>query len=32
VAEHDGSPLTLEEIFIQVVGGEKQDAEVISWL
>jgi len=32
MAEHGGSPLTLEEIFIQVVGGEKQDPEVISWL
>jgi ABC-2 type transport system ATP-binding protein len=24
--------LTLEEIFLQVVGGSKQDAEVLSWL
>ncbi len=32
VAGHDGSPLTLEEIFLQIVGGQKQDAEVISWL
>jgi ABC-2 type transport system ATP-binding protein len=32
VAGHDHSPLTLEEIFLQVVGGAKQDAEVLSWL
>src|SRR6266404_5167936 len=32
VAGHEGSPLTLEEIFLQVVGGSKQDAEVLSWL
>jgi ABC-2 type transport system ATP-binding protein len=32
VAGHEQSPLTLEEIFIQVVGGSKQDAEVLSWL
>ena len=32
VAGHEHSPLTLEEIFLQVVGGAKQDAEVISWL
>ncbi len=32
VAGHTHSPLTLEEIFLQVVGGAKQDAEVLSWL
>jgi ABC-2 type transport system ATP-binding protein len=32
VAGHEQAPLTLEEIFLQVVGGTKQDAEVISWL
>ncbi len=32
VAGHDQSSLTLEEIFLQVVGGAKQDAEVLSWL
>jgi ABC-2 type transport system ATP-binding protein len=32
VAGHEQSSLTLEEIFIQVVGGSKQDAEVLSWL
>jgi ABC-2 type transport system ATP-binding protein len=32
IAGHDHSPLTLEEIFLQVVGGAKQDAEVLSWL
>jgi ABC-2 type transport system ATP-binding protein len=32
VAGHDQSALTLEEIFLQVVGGAKQDAEVLSWL
>jgi len=32
VAGHDHSPLTLEEIFLQVVGGARQDAEVLSWL
>jgi hypothetical protein len=32
IAGHDHSPLTLEEIFLQVVGGVKQDAEVLSWL
>jgi ABC-2 type transport system ATP-binding protein len=32
VAGHDHSPLTLEEIFIQVVGGAKQSEEVLSWL
>jgi len=32
VAGHEQSPLTLEEIFLQVVGGSKQDAEVLSWL
>ena len=32
VAGHDHSPLTLEEIFLQVVGGAKQSAEVLSWL
>jgi ABC-2 type transport system ATP-binding protein len=32
VAGHEQAPLTLEEIFLQVVGGTKQDAEVLSWL
>jgi len=32
VAGHEQTPLTLEEIFLQVVGGSKQDAEVLSWL
>src|SRR5215472_8474637 len=32
VAGHEQSSLTLEEIFLQVVGGSKQDAEVLSWL
>src|SRR5215510_4941403 len=32
IAGHDHSPLTLEEIFLQVVGGARQDAEVLSWL
>jgi ABC-2 type transport system ATP-binding protein len=32
VPGHEHSPLTLEEIFLQVVGGAKQDAEVLSWL
>ncbi|HJX83636.1 MAG TPA: ABC transporter ATP-binding protein, partial [Candidatus Angelobacter sp.] len=32
VAGHEQSALTLEEIFINVVGGSKQDAEVLSWL
>jgi len=32
VAGHEQAPLTLEEIFLRVVGGTKQDAEVISWL
>ena len=32
VAGHEQAPLTLEEIFLQVVGGSKQDAEVLSWL
>ncbi|HYL94239.1 MAG TPA: ABC transporter ATP-binding protein, partial [Terriglobales bacterium] len=32
IAGHDQSPLTLEEIFLQVVGGAKQDVEVLSWL
>jgi hypothetical protein len=32
VAGHDHSPLTLEEIFLQVVGGAKEDVEVLSWL
>jgi ABC-2 type transport system ATP-binding protein len=32
VAGHEQAPLTLEEIFLEVVGGTKQDAEVISWL
>ena len=32
VAGHDHSPLTLEEIFLEVVGGAKQDAGALSWL
>jgi ABC-2 type transport system ATP-binding protein len=32
VAGHDHSPLTLEEIFLQVVGGAKQPEEALSWL
>jgi ABC-2 type transport system ATP-binding protein len=32
IAGHDHSPLALEEIFLQVVGGAKQDADVLSWL
>jgi ABC-2 type transport system ATP-binding protein len=32
VAGQEEAPLTLEEIFLQVVGGSKQDAEVLSWL
>jgi ABC-2 type transport system ATP-binding protein len=28
----DQSPLTLEEIFLEVVGGAKQDAGALSWL
>src|SRR5499427_7386663 len=32
VAGHEQAALTLEEIFLQVVGGTKQDAEVLSWL
>lgn len=32
IAGHDHSPLTLEEIFLQIVGGARQDAEVLSWL
>jgi len=32
VAGHDQSHLTLEEIFLQVVGGAKQNEEVLSWL
>ena len=32
VAGLEQSSLTLEEIFLQVVGGSKQDAEVLSWL
>lgn len=32
VAGQDHSPLTLEEIFLQVVGGARQDTEVLSWL
>jgi ABC-2 type transport system ATP-binding protein len=32
VAGHEQSPLTLEEIFLRVVGGSRQDAEVLSWL
>jgi ABC-2 type transport system ATP-binding protein len=32
VAGHDHSPLTLEEIFLQVVGGARQSEEVLSWL
>jgi ABC-2 type transport system ATP-binding protein len=32
VEGHDQSHLTLEEIFLRVVGGARQDAEVLSWL
>jgi len=32
VAGQEGAALTLEEIFLQVVGGSKQDVEVLSWL
>jgi ABC-2 type transport system ATP-binding protein len=32
IAGHNQSPLTLEEIFLQVVGGAKQDADVLTWL
>lgn len=32
IAGHDQAPLTLEEIFLRVVGGARQDAEVLSWL
>src|SRR5579871_1429844 len=32
VEGHDHSSLTLEEIFLQVVGGAKRDEEVLSWL
>jgi len=32
VTGHDQSPLTLEEIFLRVVGGAREDAEVLSWL
>jgi ABC-2 type transport system ATP-binding protein len=32
VAGHEQAALTLEEIFLEVVGGTKQDAEVLSWL
>lgn len=32
IAGHDHSPLTLEEIFLEVVGGAKQDAGALSWL
>lgn len=32
VAGHDHSPLTLEEIFLQMVGGARQAEEVLSWL
>jgi ABC-2 type transport system ATP-binding protein len=32
VAGHLQPSLTLEEIFLQVVGGSKQDPEVLSWL
>jgi ABC-2 type transport system ATP-binding protein len=32
IAGHDRAPLTLEEIFLQVVGGARQDVEVLSWL
>jgi hypothetical protein len=32
IAGHDQSALTLEEIFLRVVGGARQDAEVLSWL
>jgi ABC-2 type transport system ATP-binding protein len=32
VAGQDHSRLTLEEIFLQVVGGTRQSEEVLSWL
>ena len=32
IAGHDHSPLTVEEIFLQIVGGARQDTEVLSWL
>ncbi len=32
LAGDEQATLTLEEIFLQVVGGRKQDAEVLSWL
>ena len=32
IAGGDQSPLTLEEIFLEVVGGAKQDAGALSWL
>jgi ABC-2 type transport system ATP-binding protein len=32
LAGDEQATLTLEEIFLQVVGGSKQDAEVLSWL
>jgi ABC-2 type transport system ATP-binding protein len=32
LAGDEQTTLTLEEIFLQVVGGSKQDAEVLSWL
>jgi ABC-2 type transport system ATP-binding protein len=32
VAGHEHSPLTLEEIFLTVVGGDRANTEVLSWL
>ncbi len=32
IAGDNQSPLTLEEIFLEVVGGAKQDAGALSWL
>ena len=32
IAGGDQSPLTLEQIFLEVVGGAKQDAGALSWL
>jgi ABC-2 type transport system ATP-binding protein len=32
IAGHAQSPLTLEEIFLQIVGGARQSEEVLSWL
>jgi ABC-2 type transport system ATP-binding protein len=32
IAGHDESQLTLEEIFLEVVGGAKPDAGALSWL